>query len=560
MADDKPPDALYEVDWSPYSGYVDYIPNAVFSTLLELRNKIVLLVTGNRLGKTKALTRLMVYRALGQSKYADHNIKPEDKCRVIRFGAELLPEDKDNEARNTVYPQLKYQLPSTMIKKDITARSPMVTYQPVMGGKPGVFEFVSYGQSSQAQAGVDRRAIVVDEVCPYDFYEESLPRLATTNGQFLAGATPVEAGWMYAEIYERARMYVRTPAVRAFMKKQYGQDVKQVEKTDSNKDICVIQAASDDNPIWELMIQAKKDEIKKGLIKLEDFPFLTVGEYLDSVFMFDDPDTVAMRRYGIFRQITGAVHKEFSWPVHVINPQQYFHGRMPEEWKFARAIDYHQSVPWAIIWAALSEDDELFIWEEMNPDPHNYTTGGICAEMLDKSLDYSYRVNLIDKLANETQPNVTSVNRTTTMEINSFFREKGRLNWNGDTAFEAWDDKTTTGEDRVRERLINAKICGKPFNNLQKIEGKEQRLPTLWIFDNCRQMALSLKNWKMESWIDRDSIITKDPKDKKENKFSHFNKALECLLKDSRFKVANYSYIPREDRLSPGRYFQGAAR
>jgi len=152
---------------------------------------------------------------------------------------------------------------------------------------------------------------------------------------------------------------------------------------------------------------------------------------------------------------------------------------------------------------------------------------------------------------------VTSVNRTTTMEINSFFREKGRLNWNGDTAFEAWDDKTTTGEDRVRERLINAKICGKPFNNLQKIDGREQRLPTLWIFDNCRQMALSLKSWKMESWLDRDAIITKDPKDKKENKFSHFNKALECLLKDSRFKVANFNYQPRYTDFEEKRYFQG---
>ena len=151
---------------------------------------------------------------------------------------------------------------------------------------------------------------------------------------------------------------------------------------------------------------------------------------------------------------------------------------------------------------------------------------GVCMEMLDRSLDYSYRINLIDKLANETQPNVTTVNRTTTMAINDFFREKGRLNWNADTAFEAWDDKTTTGEDRVRERLINAKICGKPFNNLQKIDGREQRLPTLWIGDNCRNMALSLKNWRMESWIDKDAIILKDPKDKKENKWSHFNKAL----------------------------------
>ena len=550
---------LSNIDFSPFVGYADYIPNPVFSTLLQLRNKVVLLVTGNREGKTKAIVRAkVIYPVLGTCPINEHNIKPEDKCRVIRMGAELLPEDKDNEVKNTVYPHIKYQLPSTLIKKDITARVPVITVNPVLGGKPAQLEFTSYGQTSQSQAGPERRSILVDEVCPYSYYEEALPRLATTNGQFIAGCTPVEAGWMYVELYERAKIYIRTPTVRAFMKRQYGQDVKQVERTDSKQDICVLQAASDDNPVFELLVKAEREKVAKGILRDEDFPFLTVAEYLDSVFMFDDPDTVAMRRYGIFRQITGAVHKEFSWPVHVRDFRQFLpQGRMPDKWKFARSIDYHQSVPWAIIWAALSEDDELFIWEEMNPDPHNYTTVGICMEMLDKSLDYSYRVNLIDKLANETQPNVTTVNRTTTMEINSFFREKGRLNWNGDTAFEAWDDKTTTGEDRVRERLINAKICGKPFNNLQKIDGREQRLPTLWISDKCREMALSLKNWKMESWLDRDAIITKDPKDKKENKYSHFNKALECLLKDSRFKVANFNYMPRYQDFNQKRYFQG---
>lgn len=554
---------INDVDLMPYVGFVDFLPTPVFSTLLQIRNKILLLCTGNRLGKTRMLTRLMVYRALGLSPNADHNIKPQDKCRVIRFASELLPEDKDHEVKNTVYPFLKSQLPGTMIIKDITVRVPVVTYRPGLGGKPGQFEFTSYGQSAQAGAGVERRAVVPDEVCPYEYYEEALPRLATTNGQFMVGCTPVEAGWMYSELYERAKMYVRTPAVRAFLKKQYGQDYKQIERTDSPKDICVLQAATDDNPIFQLLVKHKLEEVKQGIIKTEEFPYLTVSEYLDSVFMYDDSDTVAMRRYGVFRQITGAVHKEFSWPVHVIEMQRYFpSGRIPDKWKFARSIDYHQSVPWAIIWAALSDDDECFVWAEMNPDPHSYTTIGICMEMLYKSLDYSYRVNLIDKLANETQPNVTTVNRTTTQEINAFFREKGRLNWNGDTAFEAWDDRTTTGEDRVRERLINSKICVRPFNNLQKIDGKEQRLPTLWISNECREMASSLKNWKMTERVGRDAQVTKDPMDKKEMKFSHFNMSLECLLKDSRFKVSNSNYTPRysDEGFGSNRpsYFQGA--
>ncbi len=176
-----------------------------------------------------------------------------------------------------------------------------------------------------------------------------------------------------------------------------------------------------------------------------------------------------------------------------------------------------------------------------------------------KSLDYSFRVNLIDKLANETQTNVVTVNRNATDEINAILREHGRLAYDKDTAFIAWDDKTTIGEAKVSERLINAKICGKPFNNLQMVNGKKVRIPTMWIFDNCKQMPLSLKNWKMESWVDRDSVVTKDPKDKRESKWSHFNCALECVLKDSRFKVRNYSYAPRSD-FERAHYFQGSVR
>ena len=549
-----------DIDLTPILGFASYLPNAVFAQLLNIRNKVVMFTTGNRFGKTLAMTRAYgAYPILGLCPIADHNIKPEDKCRTIRFAAELLPEDKDNEVKNTVYPQLKQQLVVGLIKKDITSRTPVITVQPMLGGKPAHLEFVSYGQSSQAQAGVERRAIVTDEVCPYEFYEESLPRLATTNGQFIAGCTPVDAGWMYTELYERARFYIRTPIVREYLAKQMGQKYKEVEKTDSKSDICVLQAATDDNPIWKLMIERKKQDIKEGLISKEDFPFETVSEYLDSVFMYDDPDTIAMRRYGIFRQITGAVHKEFSWNTHVIEGKKYFPNGIPKKGIFARSIDYHQSVPWAIIFCYLSEDDELFIWDEMNPDPHGWTTYSICKEMMAKSLDYSFRVNLIDKLANETQTNVVTVNRTATDEINAILREHGRLAYDKDTAFIAWDDKTTIGEAKVSERLINAKICGKPFNNLQMVNGKKVRIPTMWIFDNCKQMPLSLKNWKMESWVDRDSVVTKDPKDKRESKWSHFNCALECVLKDSRFKVRNYSYAPRSD-FERAHYFQGSVR
>ena len=265
-----------------------------------------------------------------------------------------------------------------------------------------------------------------------------------------------------------------------------------------------------------------------------------------------------MRRYGVFRQVTGAVHKEFQWNTHVIDGYHLFPNGMPREWKFGRSIDYHQSVPWAIIFAALSPDDELFIWDEMNPDPHKFTTRMIVREMIEEhSLDYRFRVNLIDKLATEVQTNSATVNTSAMDDMNAILRDAGKINYQADTPFESWDDRSTKGQDKVRERLINSKICGRPFNNLQKRDGKEVRLPTLWIFNNCHQMAMSLKSWKMETWVDRDAQVTKDQKDKPEMKWSHFNKALECLLKDSRFRATPYVYENYREEQFKKTYFHG---
>ena len=53
-------------------------------------------------------------------------------------------------------------------------RNPVITVSPGLGGDNAFVEFVSYGQSIQAQAGVDRKAIVIDE----QIFEHNHPQLA----------------------------------------------------------------------------------------------------------------------------------------------------------------------------------------------------------------------------------------------------------------------------------------------------------------------------------------------------------------------------------------------
>ena len=491
---------------------------------------------------TKSLQRKNVYRLMGLSPNPEHNIKPEDRCRVVRLAAENLPGDSEREVRNTIYPALMEQIPRNLVLKDITIRKPLVTCQPLLGGKPLQFEFVSYGQTTQSHGGVDRLWIDTDEVCDYDFYEESMPRLATTNGQFFVGTTPIEAGWMYDELFCKAKTIYRTKNVRKYMKEAMGITVGSVEHTDSKEDIAVIQAATDDNPLFQKQFNDKMKDIKEGRLKKEFFPYENVSEYLDSFFMYDDPDSVAMRRYGIFKQITGAVHKEFEWNTHVISEGKHFPNGIPRSGKHCRMIDYHQSVPWAYCWIYIDENDEAFVVKEKEYDPYNNTTLGICRDIAENCRDYKFDFNLIDALANTTQSNS---NTTVIQDMNGHFHEMKRSSFGTGGYWEPWDTKGTKGQDKIRERLINSKICGRPFNNLQKIDGVQKRLPTLWVLDSCKIVALSLKNWRKKENADDDRnavLSTKDSRDKYSQRWSHFNMCLEAAMKDSRFRGTPYNY------------------
>jgi hypothetical protein len=531
-----------DADYSQYEGFVNFFETPVFSTLLKLRNRVVMLISGNRFGKTLSLQRKNVYRLMGLSPIIEHNIRPEDRCRVVRLAAENLPGDSEREVRNTIYPALMNQIPKNLILKDITIRKPLVTCQPLLGGKPLQFEFVSYGQTTQSHGGVDRLWIDTDEVCDYDFYEESMPRLATTNGQFFVGTTPIEAGWMYDELFCKAKTIYRTKNVRKYMKEAMGITVGSVEHTDSKEDIAVIQAATDDNPLFQKQFNDKMKDIKEGRLKKEFFPYETVSEYLDSFFMYDDPDSVAMRRYGIFKQITGAVHKEFEWNTHVISEGKHFPNGIPRSGKHCRMIDYHQSVPWAYCWIYIDENDEAFVVKEKEYDPYNNTTLGICRDIAENCRDYKFDFNLIDALANTTQSNS---NTTVIQDMNGHFHEMKRSSFGTGGYWEPWDTKGTKGQDKIRERLINSKICGRPFNNLQKIDGVQKRLPTLWVLDSCKIVALSLKNWRKKENADDDRnavLSTKDSRDKYSQRWSHFNMCLEAAMKDSRFRGTPYNY------------------
>ena len=478
------------------------------------------------------------------------NIYPGDKTRTLRVCCENLPGEKDGEeVKNTIYPVLKRRMPPFWIKKDITARSPVVrVLNPEQPNNKDVnIEFVSYGQEVQAQAGVQRRSFIQDEESSKDFFEEQQARTLATGGDGVLAFTPVPGsiGWMFDDLYERARLIYRTENVRKRIKERFGEDVPEIQTTDSKDDICVIMAATDDNPIYADIA---------GEVGQREGRIITAKEYLDEFFKsrYADEDVVDARRYGLFRQLSGKVYKTFQ-SIHVLDGQKHFPHGMPEEWMHFRGIDYHQANPWAVMWIAVSPQDEIFVYRDASFMPGRVVTYDIAGTIADMSGHYKFRLDLIDPLAVQKQVNT---NTTTVEDLNRYFRQFKSEGRGMGAYWQGWDTKSTRGREELTKRLINSSRVGRPFNNEVNHRGRTEVLPTLWFLSDCRSTIDAMKNWRYEEWGTRTAEQTHDSKEKVQGKWSHFPITLECLLKRPEISQARFGG-GREQR-EPHRYFQGA--
>ncbi len=504
-------------------GWLEYENTIVLKWLLNSPCKITCLYVGNQYGKNETVIMDYWYRMQGIHPNPHKNFTPDKKIRVVRFASENLPgESEDIETKNTQYPVLKRRFLPRWIKKDITARKPVVTCKPHLGGKPIQFEFVSYGQSTQSQAGVQRLSIWIDESAPQDFFQEQIPRLLAADGDLIMTFTPVPGsiGWEFDELYERARVFYRTPAVIQRIYERTGERLPVVEHTNSKDDICVIMAATDDNPIYAKLAAEKSKRLGYTI---------TAKDYIDEMFsIYDDEDVIDARRYGLFRQLSGKIFKGFVEKTHVISAEKYFPEGMPHDWKHFRGIDWHESTPWACGWIAVSPQDEIFIYNEFNPSPEKMITTEIMRVIATRSQDYRFDLNLVDPLSSKIQPNTGISSLEDMNRIMAHYKREG-IGTGG--YWQVWDTKSHKGRDEIRKRLANSVKVGRPFNNVVNIEGKTQKLPTIWVLDNCRQTILSLKNWRREEWANRAANSGKEEKETPQQKWSHFCTMLEGLMK-----------------------------
>jgi hypothetical protein len=478
-------------------------------------------------GKNDCVAMDWWWRFMGRHPVAWKNIHPEDRIRTYRICGEVLPTDKsDAEKKCSTYPAIMRRFPRQYLKKDVTIRNPVQTWRDPQGGPDIYIEYVSYGQSTQAQAGVQRKAIWIDEGPSVEFYEEQRPRLAAAEqergGDLILTYTPTEtqAGWIFDNIYDRAQVIMRSHSVlrRIYARSGKKERYPTVQKTDVESDIAVIMASTYDNPTFS---KSTVDKIKND---------------------YADEDVQDARIWGLFRQISGKVMKNFTSQVHVVSLGDFFPDGLPHSYKFFRGVDYHSKNPWACVWLALSPFNELFVWAELKPDPDKMVTHDIARAIAETSGDYHYVLSKIDPYAQLKRDGIGSGGYWT-----------------------PWDTKSSKGLEDFRGRLSNSMRVGRPFNNEIVENNQKVLLPTIWFSNACPVVIESMKKWKWAEWGDRDKLVSNDPKGNKlgerEQRYSHFPITIECLLKCPELAMARFRNEADKPALRQGkRYFNAGAR
>lgn len=241
----------------------------------------------------------------------------------------------------------------------------------------------------------------------------------------------------------------------------------------------------------------------------------------------DDPDELAMRRYGVFRQVSGRIYKSFDERIHKIPFEEYF---KPVEfiryWHY-RIIDYHPAKPWDVSFVAVSPANEWFVWNELHQSHDNRVTLELRDEIKNESLlkeDTEFnRCTLIDPLATVKQPNTGF----------SVFEDlaMGELGLRRLTPADT-KNSVNNGRMNVKMRLKNSLICGKPGNNLDKNGNYESRYgyyrPTLWFMDTCKRHIEHFKNFRKIDWkqenVKANKVVKRDSE-----KYSDFPRNIEFL-------------------------------
>jgi len=200
---------------------------------------------------------------------------------------------------------------------------------------------------------------------------------------------------------------------------------------------------------------------------------------------------------------------------------------IPANWTHYRSWDFHPANINAIVFLSLSPQDECFVWHELNIDPKRNTTEIIAEQIAGVRSDLIYKLSRIDPLAAQNQSNT---NTSVIDDLNKYFKNFKREGFGHGGVWKPYDTKYHVtqigflrGRDHIKQRLINASLAEKPFNNNIVVKGIKKQLPTLWVSKDCKMVLQSLYKWRIE-------------KGKPSQQWSHHCTALEGIMKEKKFR------------------------
>lgn len=472
---------------------------------------------GNQGGGTTVAAYDAALRLLGL-----HPVEYRNKLdKPIRFVSKVKPKDSGDE-ENQQYVEFKRLFPAELIKSDVTVRVNNMKLRDPAGGADHVVEFMSSQQEIDAFMSVQRSALYQDEEIDRLKWDENKMRLAKASSDGTGGdtsicLTPVRGlDWTYDDIWLKAECIYRSKLIS----EKFG--FPEVEETGKSTGIVAFCWATDDNPV-----------MKK--------------EALDNLFSgIDDPDELAMRRYGVFRQVSGRIYKNFERQVIVLPEDARID--FSSMWNY-RVIDYHPNKPWNVSWVAVSDRNEWFVFQEYLANSDRYTTNEIRDHIRAMSVvdedDLFNRASLIDPLSKMMQSN---------SGMSAF--DSLRLGEEGLRRLQGADTKNTNGRMSIKTRINNSLRCGMPFNNMHPDGVVDMRygpyLPTIWFTSDCPGHIEHFSNWRYIDWQHERVKANKTTKREGE-KWSDYCRNLEFL------GALNPVYYEQDeaDDYTENRYFRG---
>jgi hypothetical protein len=256
---------------------------------------------GNRVGKTTAGGMEFLFHMVGM--YPDWY--PQEGRFRGSIKGRIIAKDFQKGVGEVITPFLDEWLDSSIIARKVKNPQGIPVKYELKNGS--VFDILTHEQSTEQFEGWRGHIAWFDEPPPRDKYVATLRGLVDYSGRHWMTLTPLTQPWIYDEIY----------------------------------------TAIDKRYTFVTTVDIRENKYLDELAIKEFEGSLTVEEK-------------EARLHGKFLHLTGLIYKEFDPNIHIIDPPN-----VKPHWTRYMAIDPHERNPTAVLWLAVDEKDNHWIYDEL---------------------------------------------------------------------------------------------------------------------------------------------------------------------------------------------------